>query len=126
MHQTSSSSSGPKKFTFMLYSFILSPATKTLALYYDSRIRMYSERRLSLLQQYTGGISNINPYLKLRIRRDHLIEDALVEVEVTAMTNPKELKKQLVVEFVGEQGIDEGGVSKEFFQVKHKMIYPQQ
>ena len=33
------------------------------------------------------------------------------------MDNPGELKKQLYVEFEGEQGIDEGGVSKEFFQL---------
>ena len=32
------------------------------------------------------------------------------------MENPSDLKKQLVVEFEGEQGIDEGGLSKEFFQ----------
>ena len=33
------------------------------------------------------------------------------------MDNPQDLKKQLYVEFDGEQGIDEGGVSKEFFQL---------
>lgn len=33
------------------------------------------------------------------------------------MENPLAFKKQLVVEFEGEQGIDEGGVSKEFFQL---------
>ncbi len=36
---------------------------------------------------------------------------------MTAMDNPGDLKKQLYVEFEGEQGIDEGGVSKEFFQL---------
>ena len=34
-----------------------------------------------------------------------------------AMENPSDLKKQLFVEFDGEQGLDEGGVSKEFFQL---------
>jgi hypothetical protein len=34
-----------------------------------------------------------------------------------AMDNPQDLKKQLFVEFEGEQGIDEGGPSKEFFQL---------
>jgi len=33
------------------------------------------------------------------------------------MENPQDLKKQLVVEFDAEQGIDEGGLSKEFFQL---------
>lgn len=106
----------------MLYSFILTPATKTLALYYDNRIRMYSERRLSIFHPQVAGNSP-NPYLKLKVRRDKIIDDALVELEVIAMGNPKDLKKQLVVEFADEQGIDEGGVSKEFFQLVVEQIF---
>lgn len=64
----------------MNYSFILTPATKTLGLYFDNRIRMYSERRISLIQSVAGQLSN--PYLRLRVRRDHIIDDALVEVNV--------------------------------------------
>lgn len=45
------------------------------------RIRMFSERRMSFLQSVVGQPSN--PYLKLKVRRDHLIEDALVEVGYT-------------------------------------------
>lgn len=39
------------------------------------------------------------------------------------MENPYDLKKQLVVEFEGEQGVDEGGVSKEFFQLVVEEIF---
>ena len=39
------------------------------------------------------------------------------------MDNPDDLKKQLYVEFEGEQGIDEGGVSKEFFQLIVEEIF---
>lgn len=109
------------KFTFMKYAFVLTPATKILGLYFDNRIRMYSERRLSILQTVVGQPTN--PYLRLKVRRDHIIDDALVELEVVAMENPKDLKKQLVVEFEGEQGIDEGGVSKEFFQLVVEEIF---
>ncbi|XP_015513298.1 ubiquitin-protein ligase E3A isoform X1 [Neodiprion pinetum] len=111
----------PKKFSFMNYAFILTPATKTLGLYYDNRIRMYSERRMSFLQTVVGQPTN--PYLRLKVRRDHLIDDALVELEMVAMENPTDLKKQLVVEFEGEQGVDEGGVSKEFFQLVVEEIF---
>ncbi|XP_055705986.1 ubiquitin-protein ligase E3A isoform X2 [Phlebotomus papatasi] len=111
-----------RKFCFMLYSFILTPATKTLALYYDSRIRMYSERRINLFTTHLSG-QTPNPYLKLKVRREHLIDDALIELEMITMENPKDLKKQLVVEFMGEQGIDEGGVSKEFFQLIVEQIF---
>jgi ubiquitin-protein ligase E3 A len=36
---------------------------------------------------------------------------------MVAAENPQDLRKQLFVEFEDEQGIDEGGVSKEFFQL---------
>lgn len=81
-----------KKFSFMLYSFILTPATKTLGLYYDCRIRMYSERRIDNFHTQLAGQPS-NPYLKLKVRRDHIIDDALVELEMVAMGNPKDLKK---------------------------------
>lgn len=67
-----------KYFSFITYPFILTPATKTVALFYDNRIRMYSERRNSVLHAISGLPPN--PYLKLQVRRDHLIEDALMRV----------------------------------------------
>ena len=67
-----------KFFSFMSHPFILTPATKTLGLFYDNRIRMYSERRISFLQTMTGQPPN--PYLKLQVRRDYLIEDTLIRV----------------------------------------------
>ncbi|XP_016987649.1 ubiquitin-protein ligase E3A [Drosophila rhopaloa] len=115
-------------FSFMLYGFILTPATKVDALYYDSRMRMYSERYTSLYSILNnfgqeGPDGTPRPDLKLTVRRDQLINDALIGLEMVAISNPKDLKKQLVVEFVGEQGIDEGGVSKEFFQLIVEEIF---
>ena len=60
---------------------------------------------------------------QLKVRRDHVIDDALIGLEMVAMENPSDLKKQLVVEFEGEQGIDEGGLSKEFFQLVIDQIF---
>ena len=34
-----------------------------------------------------------------------------------AEEEPQQLQRQLYVEFEGEEGVDEGGVSKEFFQL---------
>ena len=69
------------------------------------------------------GTMQSNPYLKLQVRRDHIVEDALVELEVVVLENPQDLKKQLMVEFDSEQGIDEGGLSKEFFQLIVEEIF---
>uniref|UniRef100_A0A7N5ZUP4 Ubiquitin-protein ligase E3A n=1 Tax=Anabas testudineus TaxID=64144 RepID=A0A7N5ZUP4_ANATE len=110
------------KFSFQSCPFILSIITKSQGLYYDNRIRMYSERRLTALYSMVQG-QQPNPYLKLKVRRDHIIDDALVRLEMISMENPSDLKKQLFVEFEGEQGVDEGGVSKEFFQLVLEEIF---
>lgn len=104
------------KFSFLTHSFVLTTASKHMSMYFDNRIRMLHERRTSLLQTIMHG-SPPMPYLRIRVRRDHVVDDALVNLEMVAMENPTDLKKQLFVEFDGEQGLDEGGVSKEFFQL---------
>ncbi|XP_061593598.1 ubiquitin-protein ligase E3A-like [Cololabis saira] len=110
------------KFSYQSCPFILSVITKNQGLYYDNRIRMYSERRLTALYSMVQG-QQPSPYLKIKVRREHIIDDALVRLEMISMENPSDLKKQLYVEFEGEQGVDEGGVSKEFFQLVLEEIF---
>lgn len=114
--------SGTDHFTFMHCPFILNTVNKTTYLFYDNKVRMLSGRRLMVLQSILQG-SALSPYLRLKIRRDHVIEDSLVRLEMIAEENPQDLRKQLYVEFEGEQGVDEGGVSKEFFQLVVEQIF---
>ena len=53
-------------------------------------------------------------YLVLKVRRDHIVEDTLTKVDAKPNSD---LKKPLKIIFDGEEGVDEGGVKKEFFQV---------
>ncbi len=69
------------KFTFMTHSFLLTTPVKNLGMYFDNRIRMVNERRVSLMQSFIHGAPTL-PYLRLRIRRDHIIDDALVNVSM--------------------------------------------
>ena len=71
------------RFSFLNYPFILTPASKNMGLYYDNRIRMYNERRLTVLNSIVQG-DQYNPYLKLKVRRDHVVDDALVRVRNNA------------------------------------------
>ena len=65
-------------------------------------------------------ILNPNKFnLQLNIRRDHLIEDTLNELE----KNRQNLLSELKVKFVGEQGVDQGGVRKEFFILLIRQIF---
>lgn len=113
---------GESKFSFQTCPFVLNAVTKNQGLYYDNRIRMYGERRLTAFYSMMQG-REPTPFLELKVRRDHIIDDALIRLEIIAMENPSDLKKQLVVEFEGEQGVDEGGISKEFFQLFLEEIF---
>lgn len=54
-----------------------------------------------------------SPFLVLIVRRSHVIEDALNQIAA----NITDLKKPLRVKFAGEEGVDAGGVQKEFFHL---------
>lgn len=74
-------SDSQSRFAFLKYNFILSTTTKSMGFYFDNRVRMYSERRLTLLYSLVRG-QQAMPYLRLKVRRDHIIEDALVSVSI--------------------------------------------
>lgn len=55
------------------------------------------------------------PYLKLDVRRDCLLADTMRQLAYHVRCG--DIRKPLRVRFVGEEGVDEGGVQKEFFQL---------
>jgi len=62
-----------------------------------------------------SGVPATHPDMCIvRVRRCHLLEDGLGEI---ARQRPRDLLKPLRVHFIGEDGIDAGGVKKEFFQL---------
>merc|ERR1719421_2436849 len=62
----------------------------------------------------------VNPFLVLKVRRSAVIEDALQQL---AIYRPLDFKKPLKVIFDQEEGVDEGGVQKEFFQLLIEEMY---
>jgi E3 ubiquitin-protein ligase HECTD2 len=50
-------------------------------------------------------------YLVLKIHRENILEDTLTQISNSNIN----FKKPMRVAFIGEPGIDEGGVRKEFF-----------
>ncbi|QPG74343.1 NEDD4 E3 ubiquitin-protein ligase [Brettanomyces nanus] len=58
----------------------------------------------------------------IKVRRDNLMEDSYREI---MRQTPEDLKKRLMIKFDGEEGLDYGGVSREFFQqLSHEMFNP--
>ncbi|KAL2913858.1 hypothetical protein HK105_206592 [Polyrhizophydium stewartii] len=94
------------------YPFVLSTSAKGDILKIESMIQMRHELQDAFFRAMFIGVNS--PYLQIEVRREHVIRDALFQLEGKSA---HDLKKQLRVSFEGEEGIDEGGVQKEFFQL---------
>ena len=82
------------------------------------RAEMRGAMRGAMVAQMMGGAA-ASPYLVLKVRRDNIVQDTMTQV---ARVKREELKLPLKVQFVGEEGIDEGGVKKEFFLVMVRQL----
>ena len=104
-------------FTFVSYPFLLNAAYKHSLLHYDSRFQQNREMRRSVIHRareqgvFTMSVESL--YLILDIDRQDLIGTALQGLN----RNKDKVRHPLRVQFKNEEGIDEGGVKKEFFQL---------
>ncbi|MCO5552380.1 hypothetical protein L7F22_005891 [Adiantum nelumboides] len=58
----------------------------------------------------------------MKVRRTHIFEDSYAEI---MRQQPNDLKKRLMIKFDGEDGLDYGGLSREFFfLLSHEMFNP--
>lgn len=58
----------------------------------------------------------------IKVRRAHIFEDSFAEISRQSATD---LKKRLMIKFDGEDGLDYGGLSREFFfLLSHEMFNP--
>jgi len=65
---------------------------------------------------------NSDIYFHIKVRRDHLVEDAIRRLRDVMTSSPHQLRKPLRVTFIGEDGVDEGGLSKEFCTLLFKKL----
>ena len=66
-------------FAFLEHPFVLSVTNKVEKLYRDNIVSMYSERHRAVIHSVLTGVAD-NFFLVLRINRDTIMEDALVQV----------------------------------------------
>lgn len=105
-------------FSFCNYPFLLGTSTKGDILRIESMIHMRHELQDTFFRAMFIGVNN--PYLQIEVRRSHVVRDALFQLQGKSNSD---LKKQLRITFAGEEGIDEGGIQKEFFQIISKEIF---
>ncbi|KAI8460270.1 hypothetical protein BY996DRAFT_6429727 [Phakopsora pachyrhizi] len=92
------------------YPCILSISSKISLLTYEDKRQMGMEARQAFIEGILGRRA-IAPVFQLRVRRSHLVEDSLRQIEA----GRSELKKLLKIGFVNEEGVDGGGLKKEWF-----------
>lgn len=59
-------------------------------------------------------------HMKMNVRRDYLLDDS---VRAILSLSPKELRKIWRLEFIGEEGIDAGGLMREWFQLVTEKVF---
>jgi len=108
------------------YPFVLDSASKAQIINLDSRVQMHDnvEREIQMAI-FRGGrfdpdmlAASIQPFLLIRVHRDNIIQETLMQLAA----HLEDLKKPLRVQFIGEEGVDAGGVRKEFFQVLTRQL----
>eukprot|EP00192_Tetraselmis_astigmatica_P000681 CAMPEP_0117695176 /NCGR_PEP_ID=MMETSP0804-20121206/27995_1 /TAXON_ID=1074897 /ORGANISM="Tetraselmis astigmatica, Strain CCMP880" /LENGTH=1085 /DNA_ID=CAMNT_0005509221 /DNA_START=121 /DNA_END=3379 /DNA_ORIENTATION=- len=103
--------------------FILTPEAKSRILQGEANLQ---KRHMIQNSNFQALLTGMNPglfaWLHVRVRRENLLEDTLNEI----IQHPQDLKKPLKVTFMSagvvEEGLDEGGVAREFFMLLTKEL----
>ncbi|KXS17549.1 HECT-domain-containing protein [Gonapodya prolifera JEL478] len=109
-------------FAFCQYPFLISLGVKMQIMEMDAKRTMAEKIREAFWIQTFHGILT-DPFLSIHVRRDHLIEDSLNQLQ---QVRPLELKKRLKIEFANEDGVDAGGLSKEWFLLLTRDLFDPQ
>ena len=102
-----------KGILFLKHPAILTLPFKFTCLSQSNAIIQSLSGRQFLLERLLQMNLNSNPVVfTIQVSRDNIVDDT---IDKLSKANPNELSKRLSVVFQGEQGVDAGGVSREFF-----------
>ncbi|CAK7273103.1 Putative E3 ubiquitin-protein ligase [Sporothrix epigloea] len=110
------------KFSFCQYPFLLSVWTKIQILEYDARRQMKNKARDAFFDSIMTS-RNFDQHLLLNVRRNCLVEDSLKGVSAAIGSGTGDIKKGLRITFNGEEGIDAGGLRKEWFLLLVREVF---
>jgi E3 ubiquitin-protein ligase HECTD2 len=110
------------KFSFCQYPFFLSIWAKIHILEHDARRQMEVKAREAFFDSILSRKA-VSQFLVLRVRRECLVEDSLQGVSEVVGSGGEEIKKGLRIDFVGEEGVDAGGLRKEWFLLLVREIF---
>ncbi|TPX32888.1 hypothetical protein SmJEL517_g04094 [Synchytrium microbalum] len=108
-------------FSFCQYPFLVSLGGKMTIVEADAKRQMQERFKEAF---YRTAIHNqpTDPFFSIHVRRNNLIADSLNSLSARNV----DFKKKLRIEFVDEQGIDLGGLTKEWFLLLTRDLFDQQ
>lgn len=110
------------RFTFCQYPFFLSVSAKIRVLEHDARRQMEVKAREAFFNSILRN-KTMEQFLVLKVRRDCLVEDSLKGIGEVVGAGQEEIKKGLKIQFVDEEGVDAGGLRKEWFLLLVREIF---
>lgn len=110
------------KFSFCQYPFLLSIWAKIRIMEHDARRQMEVKAREAFFSSILTQRA-VSQYLVLKVRRECLVEDSMRAVGESVGAGSEEIKKGLRIEFVGEEGVDAGGLRKEWFLLLVREVF---
>lgn len=110
------------KFSFCQYPFLLSIGAKIQILEHDARRQMHIKARDAFFDSIMSR-RNVEQHLTLSVRRDCLVEDSLKSVSEVIGGGGEDIKKGLRIAFLGEEGVDAGGLKKEWFLLLVREVF---
>jgi ubiquitin-protein ligase E3 A len=105
-----------KKFCLIDYLWLFDPAAKNEILQHFNSFKQNEEIISNL---FDSSFFERKMFFEIKIHRENIIEDTMN----TVSREEKNLRKPLKVKFIGEQGVDEGGVRKEFFMLLVRKLF---
>lgn len=108
-------------FNFLDHPFLYSVERKVEILHFESSLEQQLNFRegFNIMDLLRGGQLSLG--LDLQISRGNILEDALSQLNKPFAV--KNLRKPLKVTFRGEPGMDEGGLTKEFFHLLTQRLF---
>ncbi len=120
-YQMATDSQRSSNFFIADHPFLMSPSIKQKLLQVEHQMSMVEAARAEGVSfDETTREYKFQPFFVLAIDRKHLLPQTL---QAVAKASTGELRKGLKVVFKGEDGVDAGGVTKEFFQLLCEQLF---
>ncbi|KAJ1547365.1 putative E3 ubiquitin-protein ligase [Nowakowskiella sp. JEL0078] len=108
-------------FSLCQYPFLISLGGKMQIMEADAKRQMAERFKEAFFRTALSGLVT-DPFLSLFVNRHSIIQDSLTQLSVKHI----DLKKRLRIEFLNEDGVDAGGLTKEWFLLLVRDLFDQQ